>query len=69
MWDLNFYAGEYEYFPPDCEECSFVEKYQTSRLKRCLHPQGSLKLGGARQYEVLISAPKYMASHSRRQED
>jgi hypothetical protein len=49
--------------------CSFVEKCRSGRLKRCLHPQGSLKLDGARQCAVLISVPKYMVLHSRRQED
>ena len=41
--------------------CSFVEVYQSTELKRCLHLQCSLKLDGALQYVVLISAPKYIA--------
>jgi len=53
----------------NAKPCSFVEKYQSSRLKRCLHPQGRVKLDGARQYAVLIAIPKYMASCSRRQEN
>jgi len=53
----------------NAKPCSFVEKYRSGRLKRYLHPQGSLKLDGARQYAVLISVQKYMVAHSRRQED